>query len=309
VGKDVRSVAYGQGSVWVAASNGDGTSSGLIVRIDPETHQVQADIPVEVIPTWEVGGGAMVLDRGSLWVTGAIEGAGVDGISDAAVIRINASTNEVVQTFILGGEVGADLTFMNGDLWALVFGDDGMEVVRVPLGTGDSPASYRLDANWAHTLVAADGRLVTAVGGDDAVNVDGRVIEIDPASPAISGIEIPSHTFTPMPVPWRGQMWISTDPGFVRFDPFVEGFPDPPVALAPRFGDCCGFVEADDRGIWFLSPDPEGVGQILNVFDPATGEATTLVRLDEGSPVAMAVAPDAVWILNYEGTLAHVDLG
>lgn len=309
VGHDVRSVVYGEGSVWVAASNSDGTSSGRIVRIDPETHEVQAEIPVEVIPMWEVGGGAMVVSEGSLWVTGAIEGAGVDGVSDAAVIRIDTSTNEVVQTFTLGGEVGADLTFMDGDLWVLVFGDDGMEVVRVPRETGDVPASYRLDANWAHTLVAANGRLVTAVGGDDAVNVDGRVIEIYPAADAVSGIEIPSHSFTPMPVLWRGQVWISTDPGFVRFDPLAEGFPEPPVTLAPRFGDCCGFLEADDRGIWFLSPDLEGgSGRVLNVFDPTTGEATALATIDEGTPVAMAVARDAVWILNYDGTLTHVSI-
>lgn len=309
VGEDVRSVAYGEGSVWVAASNLDGTSAGHIVRIDPETHEVQADIPVEVIPTWEVGGGAMVVDSGSLWVTGAIEGPSTDGITDAAVIRIDASTNEVAQTFTLGGEVGADLTFMDGDLWGLVFGDDGMEVVRVPRETGDVPASYRLDANWAHTLVAAGGRLVTAVGGDDAVNVNGRVIEIDPATGAVSAIDIPSRFFTPMPVVWREQVWISTDPGFVWFDPLVESFPEPAVALPPRFGDCCGFLEADDRGIWFLSPDLEGgSGRVLNVFDPTTGEATALATLDEGTPVAMAVAPDAVWILNYEGTLTHVSL-
>jgi hypothetical protein len=112
-----------------------------------------------------------------------------------------------------------------------------------------------------------------------------------------------------MPVLWRGQVWISIDPGFVRFDPLVEGFPDPPVALAPSFGDCCGFVEADDPGIWFLSPDLEGAGRVLNVFDPATGDATALLTLDEGTPVAMAVAPNSVWILNYEGSLTHVSLG
>ncbi|MET1012643.1 MAG: hypothetical protein ABWY83_09725 [Actinomycetota bacterium] len=310
VDHEVRSVVYGEGSVWVAASNSDGTSSGRIIRIDPQTHDIQAEIPVEVIPTWEVGGGAMVVSEGSLWVTGAIEGARVDGISDAAVIRIDASTNEVAQTFTLGGEVGADLAFMDGDLWVLVFGDDGMEVVRVPRESGDVPARYQLDANWAHTLVAANGRFVTAVGGDDSVNVDGRMIEIDPAKGGVATVEIPSRFFTPMPVVWRGQVWISRDPGFVRFDPLAEGFPQPPVTIAPRFGDCCGFLEADDRGIWFLSPNlGGGSGRVLNVFDPATGQATDLIALDEGTPVAMAVAPDGVWILNYEGTLTHVSLG
>jgi dipeptidyl aminopeptidase/acylaminoacyl peptidase len=310
VGVDVRSVVYGDGSVWVAASNDDGTSAGRIVRIDPETHEVQAEIQVEVIPTWEVGGGAMVVDGGSLWVTGAIEGPGTDGITDAAVIRIDTSTNEVAQTFDLGGDVGNDLTIVTGEPWVMSYGERSIEVARVDPSNGDVLARFELDARWAHTLVAAEGRLVTAVGGDDAVNVDGRVIEIDPSTGAITEVEIPSRFFTPMPVLWRGQVWISTDPGFVRFDPLAEGFPGPPVTLATRFGDCCGFVEADDRGVWFLSADLEDEGgRVLNVFDPATGEATALVELDEGSPVAMAVAPDAVWILNYEGTLTHVGLG
>jgi hypothetical protein len=114
---------------------------------------------------------------------------------------------------------------------------------------------------------------------------------------------------TPMPVVSRGRVWISIDPGFVRLDPQAVAFPDPVVTVPPRFSDCCGFVEADDRGVWFLSPDLEGgTGRRLNVFDPSTGQASSLVTLDEGDPVAMAVAPNAVWILNYEGTLTHVEL-
>jgi Tol biopolymer transport system component len=317
VGEVVSSVAYGEGSVWVAASFNDGNEGGRIVRIDPETHEVQADIPVEVIPGWEVGGGAMLVEGGSLWVTGGLDVPGnfddPGGGVDAAVIRIDASTNRVVQTIDLGGRNGADLTFLNGELWVLLFGDqsveNAMEIVRVDPGTGDVLGRFRLDADWAHTLVAADGRLLTAVGGEDAVNVDGRVVEIDPVAGTVSSIDVPSRSFTPMPVAWRGQVWISTDPGFVRFDPLLETFVDPPVALPQRFGDCCGFLTGGDRGIWFLSLAENGTDRELNLFDPATGEAASLVALDEGSPVAMAVAPDAVWILNYEGTLTHVDLG
>ena len=314
VGQDVRSVVFGEGSVWVAASNNDGTSAGRIVRIDPETHEVQADIPVEVIPTWVVGGGAMVVDSGSLWVTGAIEGPSSGGISDAAVIRIDASTNEVAQTFILGGEVGADLTFLDGDLWVLLFGDESadhaMEVVRVDPGTGDVLARFSLGATWAHTLVAADGRLITIVGGENAVNEDGRMMVIDPAASDPSRIQMPSRYHSTTSVLSRGQVWVSLEPGFIRFDPLAEGFIQPPLMVPARYADCCGFLEGDDRGIWFVTagsnggPDP---GLVL--FDPASAEVTELATLDEGSPVAMAVAPDSVWILNYEGTLTHVDLG
>src|SRR5512132_455415 len=238
VGPDVRSVVFGEGSVWVATSNNDGSEGGRILRIDPETHEVQAEIPVEVIPTWEVGGGAMVVEGGSLWVTGAIEGPGTEGVSDAAVIRIDTSTNEVARTFDLGGHVGADLTFLDDDLWVLLFGDDGMELVRADRETGQLIARFRLTANWAHTLVATDGRLITAVGGDEAVNVDGRMIQIDPATGVVSQIDVPTRSFTPMPVLWRGQVWLSTDPGFVRFYPLAAGFSGPPVTLGPSFGGC-----------------------------------------------------------------------
>jgi WD40-like Beta Propeller Repeat len=312
VGHDVRSVVYGEGSVWVAASSSDGTSSGRIIRIDPETYEIQAEIPVEVIPTWEVGGGAMVVSEGSLWVTGAIEVASVDGINDAAVIRIEASTNEVAQTFTFGGEVGADLAFMDGDLWVLLFGDETvdhtMEVVRVDPETSDVLARFQLDANWAHSLVAVDGRLITIVGGNDAVNEGGRMIVIDPADSAVSRIQMPSRYHSTTPVMSRGHVWVSLEPGFIRFDPLGEGFPEPSLTLPSRYTDCCGFIEGDDRGIWFVSLKPEG-GTQLEVFDPTTGDLTELVALHEGTPVAMAVAPDAVWILNYEGTLTHVDLG
>ena len=78
-----------------------------------------------------------------------------------------------------------------------------------------------------------------------------------------------------------------------------------------RYAICCGFIEADDRGIWFIGFDGRtGSGEPrLDLFDPESGEVSELVTLGEGTPVAMAVSPDAVWILNHEGTLTHVDLG
>ncbi|HJU57675.1 MAG TPA: hypothetical protein VJ774_02945 [Actinomycetota bacterium] len=317
VANDVRSVVYGEGSVWVAASNDDGTFGGRIIRFDPETHDVQAEIPVDVLPTWEVGGGSMVVAEGSLWIAGSLEAPGAfddpGGGADAAVIRIDTTTNEVVQTFELGGTHGADLTFLGGELWALVFGDEtvdhAMEVLRVDPTTGDILARIPLETSWAHTVAAAGGRLVVLESGPGATNAAGHAAVIDAATNAVSRAEVPSDYITPMPVVSQGQVWISLDPGFVRLDPLKVEFREPAVPLPARFSDCCGFVEADDRGIWFLSLDPRtGTDRQLNVFDPETGDVADLVTLADGSPVAMAVAPESVWILNYEGTLTHVAL-
>jgi hypothetical protein len=281
---------------------------------------VQADIPVEVIPTWEVGGGAMVVADGSLWVTGGLEAPGnfddPGGGADAAVMRIDASTNEVVQTFTLGGTHGADLTFLDGDLWVLLFGDESvdhaMEIVRVDPITGDVLARIPLETTWAHTIAAADGYLVVYEGGRGAVNVGGHVTSINPSTNAVGvRVVVPSEYFEGGPVPWRGQAWVAAENGFARFDPVTGDLVAGSSELDPsRFAFCCGFIEADDRGIWFLGFNGitgEG-GTRLDLFDPATETVTELVQVRDGNPVAMAVAPDSVWVLNYEGTLTHIAL-
>jgi len=240
VGVDVRSVVYGEGSIWVAVSNADGTDQGRIVRIDPESHEVQADIPVEVIPTWEVGG------------------------VDAAVIRIDAWTNEVVDTFELGGEFGADLTLLDGQLWVLVFGDEtvdhSMEVVRVDPDTGEVLARIPLTTSWAHTIVAADGRLVVYEGGDKAVNVCGHLTSIDPGTNGLIPAEIPFRYSEGGPVLWRGQVWAAGEDGFARFDPVtgevLEGWPE----LDPsRFAFCC--LEQNFRPARFSVPQDEQISR------------------------------------------------
>ena len=188
-----------------------------------QTHDVQADIPVEVIPTWVVGGGAMVVADGDLWVDRRAGQARRP--RHPAEERTRPSFGSTrrrtrsCRTFRSTGGVGAaDLTFLDGDLWVLVFGDETvehrMEVVRGrPFHRRRADEGSHSQRPGQDSLVAADGRLVTAVGGDGAVNVDGRVIQIDPATGEVAPVEIPSRFFTPMPVLWRGRSRISAQSG------------------------------------------------------------------------------------------------
>jgi WD40 repeat protein len=320
VGEDVRSVLYGEGSVWVAVSNNDGTFAGRILRVDPETNETIATIPVETIPTWEVGGGAMVVADGSLWVAGGVEALGgpdsPGGGADAAVVRIDTATNAVVDRFTLGGTVGADLTFLDGDLWILVFGDEtvdhSMEIVRVDPSTGQVLARIPLTASWAQSIVAAGGRLLVIEGGDRAVNVGGQMTSIDPGTNAVAAsAEIPSPYSATGPVAWRGEVWAGVERGFARFDSETGELIDRSPDLDPaRLSLGRMSLEADDTGIWFLGYNGvagQGPNQLAR-FDPETDTVLELVALEEGNPVAMAVGPDSVWILHYEGTLTRIDL-
>ena len=61
-----------------------------------------------------------------------------------------------------------------------------------------------------------------------------------------------------------------------------------------------------EGGVWFLDPSHRGA---VHRFDPATGLVDVSVKLDRDStPIAIAVAPRSVWVLNYEGTVTRVAL-
>jgi hypothetical protein len=76
------------GSVWVAV-RGEDSSESAVIRIDPATDEVVARIPVDAVPGWDVGGGSLEFDDGTLCVVGGNDAGGV-------VERIDTTTNRVV---------------------------------------------------------------------------------------------------------------------------------------------------------------------------------------------------------------------
>jgi hypothetical protein len=110
---------------------------------------------------------------------------------------------------------------------------------------------------------------------------------------------------------WRDEVWVAVERGFARFDAGTGALIGRSSELDPaRLSFGRGTLEADDTGIWFLGYDGvQGDGPVrLAVFDPGIDRVAELVELEEGNPVAMAIGPDSVWVLNYEGTLTRVDL-
>lgn len=69
------SVAYGAGSVWVGVL---GYGSGdRLVRFNPDTGEQLAEIPVDGVTSWEVGGGGIAFAGGDVWVVGRGKGGAV----------------------------------------------------------------------------------------------------------------------------------------------------------------------------------------------------------------------------------------
>lgn len=78
--------------------------------------------------------------------------------------------------------------------------------------------------------------------------------------------------------------------------------PDRPVQVWPTA--FAGPAEGTSQTLFHAIEHPETV----SLFDPEIGEVQTFVDVPGIAPNAMAVGPDSVWVLDYDGTLTRIEL-
>ncbi len=302
------SVAYGAGSIWVAYYDTTPEQNGHLVRVDPATDEVVDNVVVDTFPSWEVGGGGLTVADGEVWITGSIAS---DRCPDpgphpfqAALVRVDATTDQPAQTICLGGRFGADVAIDDAGVWVLVFGrnDDRMEVVHVDPTTGDVLGRTELQQQYGHYLFAVGGSIVAGVND---VSPEGGVENallavIDPATGEVRDT-VPFHSYA-----WLAsdgeQLWAATDDGLERLDPATGVVTAGPFAVGTT-GDA---LAAGPEAVAFLVP--EGRRLFLMRLDPSTGERTEIEVHGTFEWNALALAPGTLWGLSYDGTLYRVDL-
>jgi dipeptidyl aminopeptidase/acylaminoacyl peptidase len=300
----VSGVAYGFGSLWV--SSFDGSQKGRITRLDPKSGETIARIPTgDVFPTWEIGGGGLTAGDGSLWLAGAAAAPGEAGGVHAFLVRIDPETNAVVARIDLGTGSGADVAVDDSGVWALSFSvaDDGttdMLVTRVDASSNAVVATIPLDATYGHYIFAVQSSIVAQTNAVHQDTVAGTVLHIiDPATNTVE-TSVPLGTYA-WPAADETRLWALDGRTILSIDPATGTVLD--SWEIPNTGDA---VAAGEGGVWFLDPAYRAA---VSRFDPSTGQIDVSVRLGRDStPIAMAVAPGSLWVLNYEGTVTRVGL-
>lgn len=298
----VSGVASGFGSVWV--SSFDESEEGWITRLDAATGEKVARIRTgDVLPTWEVGGGGLAVGDGSLWLAGAANAPGEPGRTHAFLLRIDPGTNEIVARIDLGAGSGADVAIDDTGVWALSFSvtDDRsaeMLVTRIDPSSNAVVATIPLDASYGHYIFAVQGSIVAQTNEVHQHTVAGTVLNIiDPATNTIETSE-PLGTYA-WPAADETRLWALDGRTIMSIDPATGNVLD--TWSISNTGDAAA---AGESGVWFL-PSRAAVHR----FDPSSQRVDVSVRLDRDStPIAMAVAPGSVWVLNYEGTVTRVGL-
>lgn len=307
-------VVHGFGSVWVAEQADDGDGEGALLRMDPATGEIVARVPAESLPGWEWGGGGLAVGNGSVWIAGSIpspdEATSETAGSDAALFRVDPVANQVVDTIPLGGDFAADVAVTADGIWANIFrGQQEAELVRVDPTTLQVVARIPLASSYVRDVLTAGGYVwvqENPVHGS-TVGSDSSLEKIDPATnEVVATVDAEAAKFGV----FEGDIWALTGKGFVRIDVgSEEPVGDPSPAGDPRFG---ANLAADSDGLWFTTDNPtqeDGLATISR-FLPSTGEVDASVTLppETQTPIAMAVAGDSLWVVDYDRKLVRIAL-
>ena len=295
------SIVYGEGSIWVAASANDRTGAGTVSRIDPDTAEVLAEIPVPSVPGWETGGGGMEAEGGSLWIAGSLEG-------QAALVGVDVTTNRVTEEITLGGQFAGDVAIDERGVWVSIFGRSEMELVRVDPATGLQEARISLPSEYAREVLAVAGTIWVHEHETHGSVVGASLLtQVDPENDrVVRSVEVGSQATSV--TEGDGAIWATTWTSqdgnlLVRLDPVTGALETVPA------GSFDYLVEEGEGGLWGRGLDQPSGRLGIARFNPLTGRVDATVALDrDQTPIALAVAPGSVWVARVEGGATRVEL-
>jgi hypothetical protein len=291
------SVSYGAGSLWVSIAPLD-SADRAVLRIDPDSDRILATIPTSVVPSWEVGGGGLAAVDGSVWVAG-LDASGNGALG--AVVRIDASTNLVVDTITFGGGSVADVAAEGDAIWALISGNPGRpEVVRIDPSSDKMVASIPLSGGYGRWIFATGGSILVALAQPPGGPFDrGTLVRIDTSTNEVSGtFDLGTYPSVAM---GDGTIWAMTDGGLMQIDP-ATGQPTSSPTNIPCTG---GALAIGAGGVWCFGAAAD---RALTRFNPETAQVDVAMEPEGGTGgTALATLPGSVWVVR--GTeLVRVDL-
>ena len=283
VGLFPQQLVVGEGAVWVPNAG-----SGTISRIDPQTNEITATIP---IGNADPDNDLFVPSRVSIG-DGFIWAAKND---EDSIVQIDPNTNQVVATIPIGIEPFA-LAVNKGTLWITSRSEDS--VVRVDLNTEQIVATIA-DVKDPSAIVVTEDAVWVANHRDDAVT------RIDPlTNEIVASVSLGSRSSNPncgtcisgLTIS-DGAVWVSVAVGgVVRIDQQINQV----VATFPMKEGTFGIVSAD-QGIWFANWEDQALLRI----DPQTNQIVGAIPLR--APLAfLAGGEGALWaVTDFSDTQAR----
>jgi YVTN family beta-propeller protein len=250
---ELLAIAVDKDGLWVSIVGGGDIDrrSGIdsIVRIDPETGETLAAIPVPRGPM------SMALTPGMLWVVNF-------GLSADTVSRIDTKTNQLLDEPVTTGYAPYSMDVGDGSLWVINH-DDGT-LTRIDAETSQVIANIQLPAE-PHRVAFGEGAVWVGNWHDFSVS------RIDPQTDQVVGEPIPIGYHTGNIAAGDGNVWVTSDyrgvqafPApfqghtvLIRIDPETDK-----VVETISLGSYPVDVEATEGAVWVSIQNPNRVLKI-----------------------------------------------
>jgi DNA-binding beta-propeller fold protein YncE len=168
IGADARAVAVGAEGTWAISISSAGCTdlSGAASRIDPQTNEVAATVPVSIAPQ------EVAVGLGSVWVGGYTCRDGMDEDQqvefEAVVLRLDPESNEITSSIPVGPSSVTGLAVDSTGVWVSVDDSQSGEVVRIDATSNEVAARIPLDWPVHAMVLGEDGIWVWVVDGGDS---------------------------------------------------------------------------------------------------------------------------------------------
>jgi YVTN family beta-propeller protein len=258
-------VAAGAGAVWVTSN----ASGGSVVRIDPDTHQVQQRITVGSGPL------GVAVSGNDVWVANAQEGS---------VSRVSAETNAVLQTVTVGN-APTGVAVGDGKIWVTNADDGTISQLDAHSGKRERTISA---GSPVHGIAYGGGKLwVTDPVGN-------QLSEVSPGSGVVTRIGVGSG---PSAVAYgNGTVWVANnlDGTVSRVDPGAGR-----VTAAYTVGAAPNGLAVTAREVW-VTDEVNGTISRIDVSSGAVAHTTL-----GGRPESVAAAGGSLWVAVQAAGDAH----
>jgi hypothetical protein len=289
-------VIAGEGSVFFATGDQDG-EGGTVAVIDNASRIVR-EIPIDVPPGWETGGGGITTGLGAAWIAGTVAspGSDCDLCQDVALTRVDPVTG-ATEEIIVGPGNGADVWVDETGIWVLAFArhEPQLWLYRLEPSTYEVLGRTEIDSGWSRQVFAAGGWL-WVFGSTRGEAPAETLFRIDPSTGrVVDELDLEGRDLWDVE-PSGSWIWYC-DRGLRAVDAATGGPAVGPVDGTVADTSCVETVADGDGGVWLLEhPD-----RVVHVGTDGSIDADGSVPF--GQPISQATfdpTTDMLWVMNYE---------
>lgn len=270
IGNHPDEIVFAGGFIWTRTENGH------LVKIDPTSNEMVGAVKVDTTTDLDNYCQGLGTDGQSVWSCSAADEGDNRTIN---VVRVDAQTNEVVETVKIGKIFEQfEMPFLANQIWVLT--GKGDELIGIDATSNEPSPAIDLGARCFQVAVAENSLLATCALDDLLLRIDPEKREVISRATVMNPRNIAAA---------KNGIWVTQDNGVVRLDPASL---EPVLTLTGLSGlGSTGDIFATEETVWIRLENG-----FLYKVDSATNQLIEQIKPDQDlTGGSVFITSDSVW--------------